>query len=528
MHEQSYLEASIDSVRLSENSLLLHLHIGPLYRWAFLDISALPPFLHSQVGSFQNDKPFQPQQINKLFEDILVASENAGYPFAAVRLDSIGIKDEHVRAKLQIALNSQFTIEGIKIEGNLKLSGRYLRQIIQFEEQDIFSREQIVFSRERLQDVPFVNQTKDPTVEFLGQGATVYYYLDKKNANRFDVLLGLLPSNNESQRFQLTGNVNIDLANQFGGGETVRLKYENLPPNTQNLDLDLTYPYIFDWSIGAKGQFELFKRDTSFIEISYVAGIEYFVGRNSTLTFYNESHRTNLLTIDTNDIKSRKSLPRFLDLSQNLFGIGFQYDDLDYRLNPRKGVALQLTTSLGRKKIKKNNIITSLSSNEEPPFDYGKLYSTLNLNSLQYKIGGDVRYFLPIFRNSTIFLQSRASVIGSNQPLFDNELYRIGGSNLLRGFNEQSIFASFYHIGSVEYRILFNRNSNIFLFGDFGYFERHTTSERFSDRPIGFGTGLNLETKMGIFSISYALGSSKNMPLSLRNGRIHFGMTSLF
>ena len=118
--------------------------------------------------------------------------------------------------------------------------------------------------------------------------------------------------------------------------------------------------------------------------------------------------------------------------------------------------------------------------------------------------------------------------MSSGQKLFDNELYRIGGTKLLRGFNEESIFANFYNVLTTEYRMLFNQNSNLFVFCDLAYYEKNTVSSRIVDRPFGVGTGLNLETKVGIFSISYAIGSMRNQPFAFRQGRIHFGMLSQF
>ena len=48
--------------------------------------------------------------------------------------------------------------------------------------------------RTRIQELNFIKPYKEPTVEFLGTGATLQFYLDKKNANQFDILLGLLPT----------------------------------------------------------------------------------------------------------------------------------------------------------------------------------------------------------------------------------------------------------------------------------------------------------------------------------------------
>ena len=81
---------------------------------------------------------------------------------------------------------------------------------------------------------------------------------------------------------------------------------------------------------------------------------------------------------------------------------------------------------------------------------------------------------IPIFRSSALKLANHLGYIGTGEVLYDNELFRIGGTKLLRGFNEEVIFASFYSVFSLEYRLLFNQNSNLFVFSDLGYTEQIT------------------------------------------------------
>ena len=46
-----------------------------------------------------------------------------------------------------------------------------------------------------------------------------------------------------------------------------------------------------------------------------------------------------------------------------------------------------------------------------------------------------------------------------NPEAFTNELFRIGGLRSLRGFDEESIFASAFVIGKTELRYLLEQNS---------------------------------------------------------------------
>ena len=115
-----------------------------------------------------------------------------------------------------------------------------------------------------------------------------------------------------------------------------------------------------------------------------------------------------------------------------------------------------------------------------------------------------------------------------NGQLYSNELYRIGGIKTQRGVDEASIYASSYAIGTVEYRFLFEENSNLFLFTDQGWWEDQSRTPLLTDTPLGFGAGTSFETQAGIFSLTYALGRQFNNPIELRGGKVHFGFTSLF
>jgi hemolysin activation/secretion protein len=111
--------------------------------------------------------------------------------------------------------------------------------------------------------------------------------------------------------------------------------------------------------------------------------------------------------------------------------------------------------------------------------------------------------------------------------IYQNELYRFGGQNSLRGFNEDELFASARSVITLEYRFLLDRNSNVFVFYDQAYSE-NSAIKYSKDQPFGFGTGLSFGTNLGIFSVSYALGSQMQNPILLKNGKIHFGYIAYF
>jgi len=98
----------------------------------------------------------------------------------------------------------------------------------------------------------------------------------------------------------------------------------------------------------------------------------------------------------------------------------------------------------------------------------------------------------------------------------------------LRGFDEESIYANTYTVGTAEYRYLVGRNSWFYGFTDIGWADYNVNSVQFNHTYIGFGIGLSLETNAGILSISLAEGKRDDTKLNFQQSKIHIGFISLF
>ena len=124
--------------------------------------------------------------------------------------------------------------------------------------------------------------------------------------------------------------------------------------------------------------------------------------------------------------------------------------------------------------------------------------------------------------------QVQGGYLISESPVYLNEQFRIGGNRLLRGFDEEFIFATNYTVGTLEYRLLIGQNSYLYLFGDYAYVEDITTLKRDIFQPFGYGTGITFETSVGLFGISLAFGGRSGSPVDFSAPKVHFGYVSLF
>lgn len=523
LHSQSYLEASVDTLVRRDSLFIAFLHLGPAYRWAALSNGNIDEAFLSQSGfraRLYRDKPFSFAELRKLQEDLLTYAENHGYPFARVWIDNLDIREEAVSAQLFMDKKQLILLEGIETTGDARISESYLTNYLGLRPGSPYDRSRILRIRDRLRELPFLQTGQDPTITFDGDRATVNLDLQRRRASRFDFLIGVLPNSDQSGRMLITGTFDGELQNQFGLGERIFAEFERLRPETQELNLAFNYPYVLDLPFGVDLRFHLYKRDTSYLDLEYDAGLQYlFEGGNYLKVFWN-NRTSNLLTIDERSLAREEQLPDQLDVSNAAFGLEYLWQHLDYRLNPRRGWSVFLRGAAGAKRIRRNNRIREL--------DYGFLYDSLQLRTFQYRLTGRLTAYLPLFTRSTLKGELQGGYLLAESPVYFNEQFRIGGNRLLRGFDEELIFATNYTVATLEYRLLISRNSYLYTFGDYAYVEDVTSRKRDFFRPYGFGAGITFETSAGLFGISLAYGARQGTPVDFSSPKVHFGYVSLF
>jgi outer membrane protein assembly factor BamA len=208
-------------------------------------------------------------------------------------------------------------------------------------------------------------------------------------------------------------------------------------------------------------------------------------------------------------------LPAHADLTSHLYGLGFQYRDLDYLYNPRKGWDIHGRLGIGTRTIRQNPGLPE------------ELYDSLDLSSTKIRGWATLSFYQSLGNRISIHLRNQTAYLHT-ENLFENELFRLGGIHTLRGVDEHSIYASFYSLGTLEARYIFEQNSNFFLFADGGYYEKSIPEDYESDTPFGFGGGVNLSTRAGIFSLVYAIGKQFGNPINIGKAKIHFGYLNRF
>jgi len=529
VRKASYLEASIDQIKFVDSTCIADVHLGPQYQIAQITSGNIDPVFLEAIGyreSNLKNRDLTPEIISKLMADVLEVFENNGYPFATSSLKNVSVEEGVLNADLFVDKKKLFLFDDFNLTGDAEISMAYLQMYLDIRAGKPYDHSKVLKIKQIVRSNPFLQLKGNPTITFKADKAIINLNLTDKKASSFDFLIGILPqTTNGESSLTITGELRADMYNKLGRGEHFYLEFTRLRPETQELNLSFNYPFIFGLPFGLDTKFELFRNANDYLEIDFNVGFQYLFTGVDYIKIFADFNSLRLLDIDTAQVKALGRLPNQLDVNYNSGGLEFNLDKLDYKFNPRKGMHAKISGAVGFKNILKNNQILAI---EDDDVNFEALYDSLKSSSFQFNFLADVSYFIPIKNRATFLSRFRGGFKLSGEQIFENELYRLGGNKLLRGFDEETILAQFYTVFSFEYRLLISQNSYISAFFDYGIIKNSFRDEKVWDQPFGFGSGLNFETSAGIFGLSAALGSQLGNPINFRDVKIHFGYISLF
>ncbi|HTN45639.1 MAG TPA: hypothetical protein VL098_04775 [Flavipsychrobacter sp.] len=529
LQKNGFLAVSLDSLSIHDSQYHAYIYLGDVYKWSKVNLDSLPENVLLQYGFNKiqwKGKNLEPQVIAAISEKLLKWAEQNGYPFASVWLD---IKEQQhpgaIEAVFRWDKGNQQRLDTIHLEGTAKVSRNYLLRYLDLKQGELYNEKKIRSVPARLQELPFLQEASPVKMEFQQYGNQLHIYLKEKKANTLSAIVGLLPNSVETGKFLLTADAAFLFQNILGNGEYINVIYQNLQYKSPRFKAQLSYPYLLNTSVGLDASFDLFKKDTTFRRTTFQGGFRYQMNAMDYVRVFYQNQSNRLGVVDTNYVKTNKQLPADADVSAAGGGIELSISRVDNRIHPRKGIEGKIGCTVLKRTMRRSDEVLNLK--DVSGFDYASLYDSFSQRNNQVFLNGSLNYYLPLARKIVLKTAYQGAYMqGGN--LFRNELYQIGGFRLLRGFDEQSIYASQYHVVSIELRLLLDPRSYFYFFSDNGWVQTGFPAYRSEDVYNGFGFGTTLETKTGLFSISYALGRHEGSPVQLRQSKIHFGYAAYF
>lgn len=487
-----FLEFSIDSISRDKKTILVF--IGKQYYEGgilYNQETSLSQPSNSHLNTFDIKK------INQEFEFKLKQQENNGFPFTEIHIDQINIIDTTISIIVNIKQNQLVKIDSLVIKSKNNIDQKIISKIIGINKGDLYNEQEIKDITKLLSKSKFYKDIKKTELLFTNEGAQLFLHLDKLSTNKFEGILGVQPGKN-NQKTSITGEIQTQFANNFQKGESFSFEWRKLPSQTQELKITASYPYIAFSNFGLIGNIDIYKQDTTFISTERTLGTSYRISINEEISVFAEQ----LNSFD------QKNLNETAATNSKSTAIGVKYikNNFNNLINPTKGYSIKISHSAGTRKTT-NDLEKSESNQHRSKIEFQKI--------------------IPIVKrvNALFKIQEEFQTGGSQ---FQNELIRFGGFKTLRGFDELTFRATTFIAASLEFRFLLDANSNIHLFGDYGWYEQNSNEGYIKDTPFGIGTGISFSTKSGVFSFDYAIGSQLNNPFDFRTGKIHFGIRNLF
>ena len=528
LKSSGYAGASIDSIKADTLQALVYMYVGEKLESIILRNGNVDERLLGDAGvkaSVLSGKPVRVNEAQAVKQKLIRQCENTGYPFASARLDSFSQKNGVFTGKVFLDKHDEIRYDTIHILGKTRVKKAFLKNYLGIKPGKPYNETTVKKIASRLASLPFLETIQPHTIEFLNGKAKPNLFLKDKRASQFDVLIGFLPGSS-GQKLLVTGDATLHLLSPFGMGEEFYLKWQKLQPKTQTLDVKVSYPYLLGIPLGINAEFKLYKADTTYVDINGDYGIQYQLAGSDYLRASLKTKLTIITNVDTNYIIANRTLPPNIDLSSNEFALEYFVQKLDYRFNPTSGYSLTVNGAAGEKVIKRNNTILQLYDEVSGrPFSY--LYDTLKLKSFEFRVGLAIEKYWRLAARHTIKTSFDGKYYFSHD-IFQNEKYRLGGINSLRGFDDQSIFTPYYAMGNVEYRFLISKNSYFSSFFNAALVANAPGRKGIFDYPLGFGVSAAIETKAGIFGITYAMGKQLGNNISFKSAKIHFGYVNYF
>jgi len=505
--KKGYFLASIDSTKESKENIQAFVFVGPKFQKIALMISEEDNLFLRRLGFYgllkQANKSIalSPSQLSSTLRQVLACLTQNGYPFAEISLVNTEISSDLIEASLKIDRGRQLVWKSIQVKGDSTFSLASIQSISGIHIGDIFNEVQWRNLDQKLKQINHIQVVKPAELLFTNDGVELFLYLKSARISSFNGALGLQP-NPISQKIGLTGELQLKLVNTMRQAEQIDFNWRSIQPATQSLLLRVNYPYLFKTTFGLDGKFNLYKRDSTFLEMKGSLAVQYQFKNGNYLKGIYQYYSSDRLA----GAGASSGFSQSVSCKTSAFGLAFLKKELDYIPNPSKGQALNVELFVGRREAKTDTVSNSTSTIFKGSISFEKYIRLAARHVLKGTISYDF-YYAPV--------------------IYQNERFRFGGLTSLRGFNEEELLGTSKGIISLEYRFLVDKNSAAFVFYDQAIYEDRSNLYS-KDNPFGTGVGFAIGSKIGIFSISYAIGKQLNNPFDLKQGKVHFGYIAYF
>jgi len=433
----------------------------------------------------EKEKLLSINELNSFLESISTTEEKKGFLFSETKLTNLNIKKDTLIASLTIQKSKKRNIDDLIINGYSKFSKKNIRRYLNIKNKEIINNEKLEEISENTKRLFFLSETKSPEILFKKDSTILYLYLKKEKNNSFDGILNFASKEDESG-ILFTGHLRIDLNNIFNSGANYNITWEANGEERQNFALSTTHSYLFNSPFTSEIKFKLHRQDSIFSNSSLNTVLRYNLNNKTSFGVSYDSENSQSTT--ENNIEEK-----ILSFNNNFIGLNFNYSNLT-----KNQFKINLNPSIGYRNID-------------------------NIKTKQLKFSSNTSYYYKLNYKNAVFLKNETGFLISESEI-KNEVYRIGGANSIRGFNEEEIFASKYSFINLEYHHYTSPKSYFYSISDFGFTNLNSTTEKL----LGVGLGYSFLSKNNQIDLSAVTNMRKDNLFNLNNSKIIIKLVAFF
>lgn len=422
--------------------------------------------------------------------------EKKGYPLSKLKLLNTKANNDTLYTNLNITFDQQKTINDIVIKTEDKTAdlfpASHLHQINKKYKNKNLTKEIINELYLDFQKFNYLDQIKYPEILFLKDSTKVYIYLEKRKTNTFDGFIGF--NNNEKNKLKVNGYLDLNLENAIKYGERISIFWKNDGNQQTTFKANLEIPYLFKTPLALKTELAIFKQDSTFQNTKTGINIGYLFNYNTKFYLGYSATRSSDIQNTNNAIAS--------DYKNSFFTMNFEYLKKSQLITSETKTSIKIKTGIGSR-----NLLI-----ENPDLTINK----------QFFVESEITYVFCINKKNNIILRNQVYFLQSNNYL-NSELYRFGGVNSIRGFEENSLQASKYSTLLSEYNHIVNSNLKTHIFLDYSILKNNK-----SEKIFAIGSGISIINKNNSLKLIIANGNENIQSIKLSKTIMHISYNVKF
>ena len=495
--KRGFFTARIDSISKADKTFSAHIDLGKKTNEIIIinklnpeertKLYGAPKISESAIDSIK----IKTNEFNEFTNQLLEKIDRKGKSFSEISYINPIIKNDTLIIELTISDSSNRTIDKVIVRGYNAFPEKFISNYFLINTKTVFSKQKLKTISTLTNRLDFIKENKAPEVLFKKDSTHLYLFFDKLGTSSFDGIVNFSSKEN-GKGLLLNGNLDLKLNNAFNSGEKFEIIWNKVSDEKTDFKINSYVPYLFNSKFSTTLEFNLYRQDSTFINTNFKFNTDYSINQRSHASVLYRSENSNyLLNTLNNEITS---------YSNYFIGLGYQMKKLStsklYDFN--KGVKLNLI--VGKRK-------TSLESINQLKLHFS-VFTNLQINDKGY-----------------LAIKNESGLLTSKNYLL-NELFRIGGANSIRGYNEQSIFTNGYSYSNIEFRYLLDRSSYLYSITDLGAYKESSTKK--IKKLLGIGAGYQFKINNNFVNLGYVISTNSRTNTKLNNSRLVIKWTSFF